>query len=288
LDWVSGPGGAEAAPQPPFRFLKESREGTNPKIDVVDATGRTWVVKFGEEIHSETFAARFLNAVGYHAVPTFYVPNGVVAEVSGLKRARPFIKKDGSFRKARFKLAQHHKHPWSWAQNPCIGTRELGGLKIMVMLLSNWDTKDSRDGVGTNNAFFDDAKADSVEPTTYAVTDWGASLGKSGGFFERDRWNWRGYRQQTARFVRVDNDGSIDWGFRGKHGQDITANITVEDVRWLLPYLTRITDEELAAGLTASGASAPAVTQFTWAIRQRVKQLERVADAGDVPEVGSK
>jgi len=286
-DWVSGPGGAEAAPRPPFQFVKENLDGTNPKIDVLDAAQRTWVVKFGGEVHSDTFAARLLYAVGYASTPTFYVERGVIENAHGLKRAKPFVRKDGSFQNARFKLHQKHKTQWSWVDNPFQSTRELGGLKIMIMLLSNWDTKDARDGEGSNNGVYEEPHS-GHSAAWYAVTDWGASFGKSGGFFQRDRWDWRGYSAQSPRFVTLARDGSIQWGFRGKHGADIIAGVTVEDVRWLLPYLSRITDEELNAGLTASGALAPVAQQYTRAIRGRVLELERVAKSAGPLEVTSK
>jgi hypothetical protein len=287
-DWASGPSGAEAAPRPPFKFVKENLDGTNPKLDVTDAVGRTWVVKFGSEVHSDTFAARFLYATGYASAPTFFVQSGVIENVHGLKRAKPFLMKGGSFHNARFKLHQHHKGQWSWVDNPFKGTTELGGLKIMIMLLSNWDTKDARDGEGSNNGVFEESHSGRSSVPWFAVTDWGASFGKSGGFFQRDRWDWRGYRAQSQRFATLKRDGSIQWGFRGKHGADIIAGVGMEDVRWLLPYLSRITDDELTAGLAASGASAPVAQQFTRAIRTRVLELQRIAKSADFQEVGSK
>ncbi len=286
-DWVSGPGGAEAAPRPPFRFVKENLDGTNPKIDVKDAAGRTWVVKFGGEVHSDTFAARFLYATGFAAVPTFFVESGVIENVTGLKRAKIFVKKDGSFRNARFKLHERHKRQWSWNDNPFEGTRELGGLKIVIMLLANWDTKDARDGEGSNNGILDEPHSHGSSGW-YAVTDWGASLGKTGGFFRRDRWDWRGYSAQTPHFAKLESSGAIRWGFRGKHGDDILAGVGGDDVRWLLPYLLRITDEELTAGLRASGATALAAQQFTRAIRGRLEELRRIAQSTELREASSK
>jgi hypothetical protein len=287
-DWVSGPGGAETAPRPPFKFLKENADGTNPKIDITDASGRTWVVKFGSEVHSDTFAARFLSAMGYASTPTFFLQSGVIVDAHGLKRAKPFLMKDGSFHNARFKLHQKHKDQWSWVDNPFKASKELGGLKIMIMLLSNWDTKDSRDGQGGNNGILEDSRWGSSTGAWFAVTDWGASFGKSGGFFKRDRWNWRGYSAQSAHFATVQRDGSIQWGFRGKHDADIKAGVSVEDVRWLVPYLSRITDEELNAGLAASGALAPVAQQFTKAIRERVQELQRIAKVPSVQEASAK
>ena len=286
--WVSGPGGPEAAPRPPYRFLKESSDGTNPKIEIADSAGRTWVVKFGSEVHSDTFTARFLYAVGYASTPTFFLPGGVIQDAHGLKRAKAFVAKDGSFRNARFKLHQKHKVQWAWVDNPFNGSREFGGLKIVVMLLSNWDTKDARDGAGSNNVVYEESQSDRPSASWYAVADWGASFGKSGGFFQRDRWDWRGYSAQSAHFATLQSDGSIQWGFRGKHGQDILAGVGVEDIRWLLPYLSRITDEQLAAGLAASGAGPEASRQFTLAIRERLRQLQHIAESTISKEVRSK
>ena len=275
-DWVWGPGGAESAPVPPYQFVKENLNGTNPKIDVRDARGKVRSVKFGGEVHSDTFAARISLATGYAAAPAYFVPSGNIEGVHGLKRAKSFVSRSGGFRKARFKLKSRHKESWSWVDNPFVDTREFGGLKILVMLLSNWDTKDSRDGEGSNTGVFE-ASRSSQGPAWFAVTDWGASLGRSGGFFTRERWDPRSYQAETRHFARLLPDGRIEWGFRGKHGRDITAGVGVEDVRWLLPYLSRITEQQLAAGLSASGASPWAAQQFTRSIRERIEILARVA-----------
>src|SRR6266849_764912 len=93
-DWIWGPGGEAQAPRPPFRFLSENLGGTNPKVNVRDARGALWIVKFGGEVHTDTFSARLLNAVGYAAEPTYFVPSGIISGVSGLKRAKPFVSKD--------------------------------------------------------------------------------------------------------------------------------------------------------------------------------------------------
>ncbi len=88
----------------------------------------------------------------------------------------------------------------------------------------------------------------------------------------------------TSNFVRLTSNGTLDWGFKGKHGQDITAGVRLEDIRWLLLYLSRISDEDLKAGLAASGASSPVAQQFTKSIRERILQLQRVADTSNVQQ----
>jgi hypothetical protein len=173
--------------------------------------------------------------------------------------------------------AKSSKEVWSWIDNPFVGSKELGGLKILVMLTSNWDTKDSRDGNGSNNKIIHPISA-SDRSDWFAVTDWGASFGKVGGFFRRDRWDWLGYAAQTASFVRTSSNGDVAWGFKGKHGRDITGGVGLDDIRWLLPYLTPITDEEIEAGLAASGAPAAVAREYTRLIRSRIVQLERIVE----------
>ena len=283
-DWIWGAGGEAKAPKPPFEFVDEDFSGTNPKIRVRDAKGDRWTVKFGGENHGDLFASRLLNALGYLTQPSYYVARGTINGAHDLKRVKPFMDRDSSFRFARFKLRDHKAlapvdgEEWSWNDNPFAGTPQLNGLKILMMLTSNWDAKDARDGQGTNTSVYSKPGANANQ-RFYAFDDWGASMGKWGGFFERDKWNPSGYQQQTKTFARTAPGGRIEWGYRGKHDQDITSGISVDDVRWLLTYLSPVTDEELRAGLRASGATDAEIEIYTRSIRERIAQLQRLAIA---------
>src|SRR5207249_7682991 len=93
---------------------------------------------------------------------------------------------------------------WTWDQNPFVGTHELNGLKIIIMLLSNWDNKDTRDVAqyGSNVGMLEDTQ-DPRKPTVYYVNDWGESLGSWGRHnMNHDRWHCEAFRQQTADFVK--------------------------------------------------------------------------------------
>jgi hypothetical protein len=151
------------------------------------------------------------------------------------------------------------------------------------MLASNWDTKDARDGEGSNTAVF--LRREPGPPAYfYAFTDWGASLGSWGGFFRRSRWDSAAYERQTSHFVKQGRDGELLWGFTGKRGPEIRAGITVADVRWLAPYLRRITSAQLRAGLLASGASTVETERFTRCIQNRIEQLESIAATAGLRE----
>lgn len=284
-DWIWGPGGEAGAPRPPFEFLEEDFKGTNPKIRVRDAKGDRWTVKFGGENHSDVFASRFLLAMGYESEASYFIRSGVIENAHGLKRAKPFLGKHGEFSYARFKLHESvnvsrvNGMDWSWTSSPFVGTHELNGLKILMMLMSNWDGKDARDGKGGNTAVYTVAALEG-DRLYYVFDDWGSSFGKWGGFFSRDKWDADGYRSQTRDFVRACGDGNIRWGYRGKHDRDITAGVSIDDVRWLVTYLSAVTDEDLRAGLQASGATPTQVATYTRSIRERIVQLQHLAAAG--------
>ena len=103
-------------------------------------------------------------------------------------RARLYRRPDGRFIDARFELDDpdvrklFEEHSWAWDDNPFVGTRELTGLKIVVMLLSNWDTKDRRDVArGSNTAIFEHrASALRAGEARYLITDWGGAMGSGG------------------------------------------------------------------------------------------------------------
>jgi hypothetical protein len=275
LDFQFGIGGRDRQPQPPFQFVDEDSSGTNPKINVTDSRGRNWNVKWGEEASPTTFCTRLVWACGYFVQPEYFLFHGRIEGVHGLKRARSRVAKDGSFVNARFQLrsdwpeymrGQH----WKWKENPFAGTHEFQGLKILVLIVSNWDPKES------NLSIFEDNGADGLR-YFYANDDWGAALGKWGGRISRTKWDCNGFTKETSKFVALSENGSLRWGFRGKNEKDIMSDITVEDVRWLLQYLGKVTDKQITDGLTASGADPANVACFVRALRMRIEQLQRLA-----------
>jgi hypothetical protein len=288
LDFRYGPGGRAGVPAPPFRFIEEDTDGSNAKIKVRDAKGRRWSVKWdtGGEANAETIATRIAWAAGYFVEPTYFVERGRIHGVRDLKRADKFVGPDGSFRDGRFELKyetvaeQEDKESWAWDVNPFSGTRELNGLKIVSMLVSNWDNKDVRDARrGSNTAVHFVRTSNGVE-ARYLITDWGGSMGKWGGFFTRDKWNCDEFYGQTAKFVEIEDDGDIDWGFSGQHSGSFKEDITIDDIRWVMKYLGRITDAQLRAGVAASGASRAEVACYQRALRGRIEQLRAIASRG--------
>lgn len=281
--WTCGPGGCERTPAPPFTFVKEDTGGTNPKVAVRDSHGLNWSIKFGGEAIPECFASRYVTALGYLAEPSYCIPSGTIEGAKNLKQAGRVIHKDGSFTKGRFQLRGEkdmvfleHRF-WSWIDNPFRGTHELAGLKIVLMLLSNWDLKDARDGEESNNNIFRVTEGGGPPLLFYGVSDWGASLGRWGGVRRRDKSDCAGFTRDTPHFVQGVRQNEVEFSYSGKHAVDLKTGITVDDVRWLLPYLHRVTTAELRTGLKASGATERQTLCWSTAIVNRIQELQTVA-----------
>ncbi len=282
-DWICGPGGCGGKPVPPFRYLKADGSGTSPKLDVRDARGRTWSVKFGPEVIPECFGSRFLTALGYVAEPTYCLADFRVEGLPSLPRRVGHAKRaGGTFSRARFELRGEKeleflpRCAWGWVDNPFLGSHELAGLKIVMMLLSNWDAKDSRMGQNSNNGIFRTTRSGEPE-LLYSVFDWGASLGRWGGSLRRDQSDCVGFAGDTPNFVKDAGGGRIEWGFYGKFSDDLKAGVGRSDIRWLLPYLERITPDDLRAGLTASGATPRQASCWTSSLQERIRLLQVAA-----------
>jgi len=284
---VNGPGGSSGAPRPPFQFIEEHSSGSQPCISVHDAAGRTWRVKWGNEVRSESFAVRLVWACGYFAETTYFVAEGAVVAPRDLQRAKTCIDDQGRFHDARFELddpqvrKMFEEHSWAWNDNPFVGSRELHGLKILVMLLSNWDTKDRRDVArGSNTAIFEHRVSRWRREARYLITDWGGSMGRWGGnIVTRGRWDPAGFAAQTPQFVTGVADGVVLFGYAGQRTADVANGIRVDDARWLHAYLGRLTDAQLRDALVASGASDEDAESFTASLRARIAQLNMPSNA---------
>ena len=74
-----------------FSSSKSMHSGSSPCVSVRDARGRAWRVKWGDEVHTETFAARLAWAAGYFVEVNYFVPGGRIDGAETLQRARPCI-----------------------------------------------------------------------------------------------------------------------------------------------------------------------------------------------------
>jgi hypothetical protein len=291
LDFAYGAGGQEMEPRPPFFFIEEDMSGSNPKILVKDGKDRKWSVKWSKEAHSDVFASRIAWACGYITQPEYFVGHGQIRGIDKpLKRAGSEIQGDGYFANARFQLRSNEPRfmkdaGWSWVNNPFRGSPQLNGLKIVMMLVSDWDNKDARDADRDSNlAIFQEQGADRPR-YLFFVADWGGSMGKWGKVESRSKWDAKGFYDQTPDFVKGVHDGVVSWGYVGQRTHDQIRDIRVSDVQWLMQYLGRITDDQIRRGLASSGATPEELESFAASLRNRIRQLQRVAGPQKAPLV---
>ena len=290
-DLYYGPGSAELSPKPPFRFIKEVKEGGMPKFEVEDARGTKWRVKLGPEAQAETAATRLVWAAGYNAEESYYLKRAQIDGMKKLSRGQKFVQGD-SVVGARFEPRRKdvERGPeWSWRNNPYKGTRELNGLKTMMVVLGNWDV------FKKNNRVLHDKNTDEAR---YTVTDLGATMGAVGGIGgRRSKNNVNDYSR--ARIVsRVEGDKvKFNYNLRPRrfgwlsvvyppylirqHRATTTMNkVPVQDAAWLGNRLSQLSDDQLRDAFRAAGYDRGAQEAYVRALRHRIDELAKLSDAG--------
>ncbi|HVQ38792.1 MAG TPA: hypothetical protein VMS31_14740, partial [Pyrinomonadaceae bacterium] len=158
---------------------------------------------------------------------------------------------------------------WTWEQNPFVGTRSFQGLKLMMLLLENWDIKDSNNEIiqtqGTNKL-------------RYVISDLGATFGKTGGLpvlwtITRSRNNPEDY--EKARFVEGVEGEFLKFRYEGKK-KSIFDDITVAQARWLAGWLSRLSRSQIRDAFRAANYSSDEVATLTDAVLDRIEQLRTV------------
>jgi hypothetical protein len=252
-----GPGGKEHAPTGKFKFVAEGKEGATPKFEVTDEQGVTWRVKVGPEARAETAASRLLWAAGYFADEDYYVPELRVDGMQKLSRGQEFVSKDGVVRGAgmeRHVAGRKKIGPWSWSDNPFVDTRELSGLKVMMSLMSNWDTADR------NNAIYDEGGE-----RHYVVSDVGATFGKLGGVFSRSKDNLPEYSR--SKFIQKATPEYVDFSFK---------HIPRARAKWVGELLSKLSADQIRDCFRAAGYSAEEVEGYTKAVQDRIRALNQL------------
>ncbi|HEV2884868.1 MAG TPA: hypothetical protein VGW36_08420 [Pyrinomonadaceae bacterium] len=238
-------------------FVEVKTGGWSTKYRVKDGKGNEWVAKLSKEAQPETAANRLLWAIGYETEIAHLVPE---LEIQG-KGTHKNVKLEA--RPNDVKRAGY----WLWADNPFVGKPEFQGLKIMMVLINNWDMKDD------NNAILA-VKGDTASERRFIVSDLGATFGKTGGFISRSRNKPEDYIK--ADFVKAVRGNHVDFSYGGKNGK-LFEGITVQDAKWLAGWLGRLSDEQIKDAFRASNYSADEVNQLAAAVRSRINALSNLS-----------
>jgi hypothetical protein len=288
-----GPGAPHLAPVAPFTFLKEDKDGESPKFDVKDARGVKWSVKLGEEAQAETVAARLVWSVGYFAEEAYYFERVHIRRLPKLSRGREFVSPRGMVMGARFEPRREHVKRgeyWAWDKNPFQDTQELSGLKILMILLNNYDARKENNRV----LHVKDAASGTVE-AQHTVTDLGATLGRAGGLGgTRTKNNLEDFL--STRFVMgVEDDGSVEFDYDTRptklgmlsivyppyyrsqvKKEKAMRGIPVEHARWIGSLLSQLSEQQLRDAFSAAGYNRTLTSGYVNALRERINQLTRL------------
>ena len=287
-----GPGSAQLAPVAPFAFAGEESTGESPKFKVTDARGDTWVVKLGVEAQAETVATRIIWSVGYFADEAYYFNRVEIKNLPKLSRGQEHVEGKSIIRGARFEPKRSNVDRgdnWDWEENPFVQTRELDGLKVLMVLLGNYDTR-----VANNKILTAKNEAGSLE-ARYVATDVGATLGKVGGLGgKRSKNSLDDFR--SSKFITGVENGFVKFdysttpkgmgkfasffkpSYRSSQAKKERAmkTITVANARWMGSVLSRLSDEQLRDAFRAAGYDSATMEGFIKVIRDRIAELNRL------------
>ena len=285
-DLLNGPGAETHHPQLPVKFLKEDKKGQNSKFDVEDANGTKWRAKLGIEAQPEVVATRLLWAIGYFTNENYYVPNLEVKELPAhLHRGQGHVISpdhvDGA-RLQRHRGNEKKEANWNWQHNPFFGTREFNGLRVMMVLLSNWDLKDENNGIFT----------DKNGQQQYLVTDVGTAFGASGKHWTEaaSKNNLEEYRK--ARFIFKIAPDYVDFNFprrppllhllvlpsylRQIHLRWVGNHVPRADAKWLGSLLAQLSPDQILDAFRAGGYPPDQAAAFTKVVQSRIVELNQL------------
>ena len=296
-----GPGAAHLAPVAPFTFVEEDKSGVSPKFIVIDSRGVKWSVKLGEEAQAETVATRLVWSVGYFAEEAYYLDRVQIRRLPKLSRGMEYVGRRGTVMGARFEPRRDHikrGETWDWDKNSFQNTRELSGLKVLMILLNNYDTRKDNNRILHVN----DPTTGNIE-AQHTVVDLGATLGKAGGLGgTRSKNNLEDFL--STKFVRgVEDDGSVEFDYdtrptklgilsivyppyyRSQVKKEKTMRgIPVEHARWIGSLLSQLTEQQLHDAFNAASYDRSTTRSYVNALRERISQLTRLdADAVSRP-----
>jgi hypothetical protein len=255
-DLFYGPGGEAGQPDlSRVTFIRDETGGYSKKFRVRDGAGRTWVAKLSNEAQPETAATRLVWAIGYKTEITYLVPQVT-------------IEGKGTFKSVRFEARPEgvkRLDNWMWGVNPFFGSREYQGLKVMMVLLDNWDIKDENNKILRVR----DAESGSDE-LDFIISDLGATFGKTGGAFSRTRNEPEDYAK--AKFIKGVKKGRVEFHYNGKRG-DLFKDITIEQAHWLGELLSRLSDQQINDAFRAASYSQAEISLLSQAFKSRITEL---------------
>jgi hypothetical protein len=273
--------------------MREETTGESPKFRVKDSRGVTWLVKLGEEAQAETVATRLIWAMGYFADEAYYFDRAEIKNLPRLSRGQNFVEGGTIVRGARFEPKRKgvlNGANWDWEQNPFANSRELDGLKVLMVLLANYDTTPRNNRI----QLVKNVQTSQWE-ARYVTADVGATLGHVGGLGGKRSKNSLG-DFSSSKFVLGVENGLVKFDYDttpkkmgkfasvfnpGYHSsqakkEKVMKTITVGNARWIGSMLARLSDEQLRDAFRAANYEEATMEGFIRAFRDRIAQLNQL------------
>ena len=261
-DLFAGIGGAALAPDPQDKFsvIAVKQGGFSRGYTVMDSRGREWSAKFPPEAQTEVVSSRLLWGLGFHQVPIYLLDKWTATSAKDPNPQRParFRAHELSIDGASLKEAG----PWSYYQNPFVGSRPLAGLIVLQVMLGNSDLKDEQ------NMLYELSRPLEGARVWYVARDLGHTFGRS-GLLDAPRNDIDVF--EKTPFIKEVKDGLVKFHFSGRHGA-LVDTVTPADVKWICTRLRGLSDKQWQDAFRAGGYQPELAARFIARMKQKIAE----------------
>jgi len=241
-----------------YKVLEVKQTGFSMGLTVEGPPGRKWSAKMPPEAPTEVVASRLLWGLGYHQPPIYYVGKWNADDAP----------QDNPQLPARFRESKPDLHgldagdPWSYYQNPFVGTKELNGLLVLQVMLGNSDLKDAQNVLYTLKNKYEGATR------WYVARDLGQSFGRT-GVLDAPRGEVKVFEETP--FIKGMAGNHVRFDYRGRHGS-LVDHMTPDDVHWICEKLQRLTDKQWNDAFRAGGYNPEIANRYITRFKQKIAE----------------
>ena len=254
-DLFWGIGGQKYAPDPDavYKFKERDDIGFSTKFEVISGDIE-WSAKLGPEAQTEVLMSRILWGLGYHQQPIYYLPSWTI-DRDGDKRTES----EARFR-PKLKAFDRLDEFWWWQQNPFVGTHELNGLLVVMLMFNSTDLKND------NNSFYKFETPVEGATKWFVVRDLGAALGETGRMYPRR--NCLECFERHGFITAIEGD-HVSFDYQGLH-QELISMIRPADVRWAAEHVSRLTDAQWRDAFRAANYTDADAARYLRKIKEKI------------------
>ena len=258
---ILGAGGEEMKPDiSKVTFIEQKSGGYSTKYRVKDAKGNEWVAKIGKEAQTDTAANRLAWALGYETEIAYLIPHLKIEGKGEFDNVRM------EARPANVKRAGN----WMWENNPFQNSPEFRGLKILMVMLNNWDMKDDNNEILARRG---DTTGEGE--LRYIISDLGATFGHA----STTPLIWRLTRSRNkpsnfakSKFLEKVKGDRVVLHFGGKN-RGLMKDISIRDAQWMGQWLSQLTDQQLHDAFRAANYRPEEINLLARTVRERTNEL---------------